>query len=110
MVCEMSMQEIKQICESSENGAKHWFKPDTMRFFSARVGETAYKVGDVAFFVSSEQFKSYYPTYRVEPRKYTVRKCNLKTGTIDDVGGFQAYDTRAQALAALKRAFKGEVQ
>jgi hypothetical protein len=76
-----------------------WFGKDNMRAFGCRVLETVY---GGHYFVSSEQHKSYYPSYFCEPRKYTVRSCF--NGKIDTVGEFQAYSSARQAQAAAREA------
>lgn len=87
---------INQIKYLNKQKGHFFFSADTMRFFHSRVGQTAYAVNGVAFFVTSEQRE--YDT----PRKYTVRKANLESGNVCTVGEFQAYDTNAQAMSALK--------
>ncbi len=88
-----------------------FFEPGTMRFFASRVSQEAYLTEDkaLAYFVSSEQFKSSanwdYDTRK--KRLYTVRVCNLSTGDVDTVGEFQAYSTSASAHRAAKKLASG---
>jgi len=60
----------------------HWFDKDNKRFFKSRWSDTAYLIEELntAFFISSEQHESYFPSYHKEPRKYTIRAVNIKTG------------------------------
>jgi hypothetical protein len=78
---------------------QYFFSADTMRFFHSRVGQTAYAINGIAYFISSEQRE------HDIPRKYTIRKANLETGDIGTVGEFQAYDSNAQAMSALKKLY-----
>ena len=90
---------INQIKYLNKKKGQYFFSPDTMRFFHSRVGQTAYAINGVAFFVTSEQRE--YDT----PRKYTVRKADLESGDICTVGEFHFYDTNAQAMSALKELY-----
>ena len=81
----------------SETGS-HWFDRDTMRFFRSRVGLYAYQdaqYADVVYFVSSERSP-------FGGRRYSVRRANIETGTVETVGDFQAYTSRATADAAAR--------
>ena len=89
----ISINQIK--CLNKAKGL-FFFSPDTIRFFHSRVGQTAYVIGGVAYFITSEQREC------DTPRKYTIRKANLETGNTGTVGEFQAYGTNAQAMSALK--------
>ena len=89
---------IEQIQRINAAKGFHWFEPDTLRFFRSRVAERGYTIDDVfVYFVSSEQFVTYHPRYRVDRRRYSVRVANMLTGDIDTVGEFQAYASRSGA-------------
>ena len=75
---------------------RHWFDPDTLRFFRTRIGETAYSVGSVALFVTSEQP----PGGR---RAYTVHRYDFDTRTISTADTFMGYASRNGAHAAAQR-------
>lgn len=88
-----SIEDLKQL--NRKNGGC-WFEPSTMRFFGTRI------CGGIQFgrfFISSEQ-----PPHG--QRKYSVRSFD-EAGDIDTVGEFCAYDTQAQAQAALREAVTG---
>lgn len=87
----ISIQAVKNHAEG------HFFDAGATHFFSSRYPQDAYKVGNKAYFVTSEQFD-----YK-SPRLYTVRVCDFTTGEVDTVGKFQEYATRKQALAAIKK-------
>lgn len=82
---------IQQIKDANKAIGNHWFDADTMRFFKCRVS------GPVIanMFISSERFSD------DTERRYTIRRCT--NGEISDVGEFQQYRTKAQALAALRK-------
>jgi hypothetical protein len=67
----------------------HWFDANTMRFFSSRVYEDAYRTEDgrYSFFVTSEQNK-----WVDGPRLYSVRIYDWNQDNIGTVGEFQGYD------------------
>jgi len=86
------VKQCAQICKS------HFFEPETMRFFSSRVGETAYHDGrGGAYFTTSEKGPNGRRGYSV--RHYDPERCGVET-----VGKFQGYATAAQAQGAAKRA------
>lgn len=86
----ISMSEVIR----AHNG--YFFSKDTMRFFNSRLPQSAYEKDGLAYFVTSEKFN------HETARKYTIRKCDLKTGGINTVGDFQAYNSRAKAMAGIK--------
>jgi hypothetical protein len=77
----------------------HFFSTGSMRFFNSRRPQQGYKVGNKAYFITSEQFD-----YK-SPRLYTLRVINWDTGVIDTVGEFNQM-TKSQAQTALKNAVK----
>ena len=95
---------INQVKRANEELAKgYWFSKATKCFFRSRYAQTATLIGLNAYFVSSEQF--HYAGHS-EPRKYSVRVCDLATGRIDTVGVFQNYDTSREARAAIREIIK----
>jgi len=60
------------------------------------------EVYGAGYFVTSERFVTYYPEYRAEPRRFTVRRIETD-GSIETVSDFQAYGSRSGAHAAAKR-------
>ena len=72
----------------------HWFDHDTMRFFRTRLPQVAYRHADGrALFVSSEKGLN-------GVRAYSVRQ-QTADGSVNTVGEFMAYGTKAQAMRAL---------
>jgi hypothetical protein len=80
----------------------HFFSCDTLRFFRSRVDRLAYMVDNNTFyFLTSE--KKCFSDYR---RTWSVRKIarNDQGGIlIETIGGFGAYETKAQAFRALRQ-------
>lgn len=70
----------------------HWFSPDTLRFFSSRIGKTVY---GGRFFITSEQYNDN------APRLYSIREAK-PNGAIETVGEFQGYATREAAIMAVQ--------
>ena len=98
----------------------HWFDRGSMRFFNSRLSSRVHPTGSpyIYLFVSSERCDwndrtelqlhtrtDEYGTVRVydryvkigDPRLYSVRSYDLRSGSVDTVGEFQAY---ASARAA----------
>ncbi len=94
-----------EIKERAKKGSPHWFDEDSMRFFSSRVTNLMWKKGDDIYFVSSEQNKSH-GDFGGTPRAYTVRIVGTD-GDINDIGGFQAYETVNQARHAIQDIIEG---
>lgn len=95
------------ICKIKEANARagfHFFKPDAMRFFRSRVLDTVY---GGRYLITSERYVS--GRMPNEPRLFTVRQCDDK-GNVTTVGVFQEHATKAQAVAAIKRLLKSEVE
>lgn len=91
---------MRHVREANRDHGHYWFEPATLRFFRSRPGRRLY---GGRYFISSEQFVGS-NGYRA-PRRYTVREVSAD-GSIDTVGAFQAYETRAQAVAAIRRLLK----
>ena len=86
---------------------QYWFSPDTLRFFRSRVSETVYQGKGGIFFVTSEKHVSY--LIDDQPRLYTVRQFDPKTGSVNTVGEFQEYKYRTTAhREAARLAKEGE--
>jgi len=94
---------IDQIKRANSNNGHHWFDPNNMRFFHSRVGETVYHVGERSLFVSSECREP-----GETPRRYTIHEAN-DDGSIDTIGEFQQYASRARAIAAIRLLQRGTV-
>ena len=94
----ISLSEVRQL---NEQKGFHFFSPDTTRFFRSRYPETAIKKGDTAYFITSEQFVS--SEGESSPRKFTIRKANLKTGDVNTAGEFQGYSSRSKAKTELMK-------
>lgn len=89
--------DMNEVRRANKDRGHHWFEPSTLRFFRSRVGDTLY---GGRYFVSSEQFDDGYP------RLYTVREA-MSDGSIETVGEFQEYETRDQAIRAIKALLDG---
>lgn len=97
---------ISEIIRKNKEVNHHFFDKDTQRFFQSRWEKSALRKGDYAYFITSEKFVS--PSGYSEPRKYTIRKANLKTGVVDTPSGydFQQFNTKSQAKAVLNKIVK----
>ena len=49
------------------------------------------------------------PPKHQHARRYTLRKANFKTGDIETIGEFQAYNTSESVKRAFKRALRGKL-
>ena len=96
---EISIDLVKQ---TNRRAGRYFFSPGATRFFRSRYPNYAYRVGNRAYFVTSEQFDDH------SPRLFTVRVCDMTTGEVDTVGEFQEYRTRYLAGKAVKELAKTE--
>jgi hypothetical protein len=103
--------DMDQLIDMVKRTGSHFFDADAMRFFRSKVDAYCVAGVDGWYFVTSEQHVMTYPTYRKDPRRYTVRRLSVKTATDNDKGddlrlyelqGFQAYRTLEQARKAAK--------
>ena len=91
---------INQIIYEAVSAGSHFFDDSTLGFFSSRILPTIY---GGCYFITSER-----DTYRdINPRFYTIRKYEggLK---VETVGEFCQYETRSQAVSAVKKLIKAE--
>lgn len=84
---------INQVREANREISSYWFSLDTMRFFDSRV-ETDPIRGRC--FISSEQFHG--SRGNDGPRLYTVRIVDDDGKVSTAVPGFQAFESRAEAI------------
>jgi hypothetical protein len=84
---------------NAENG-QHWFEAGTMRFFSSRVPRDSTLLISGRYFVSSERDESPYQ-HAGSVRAYTIREA-FSDGSVDTVGEFQGYATKAAAEKAAR--------
>lgn len=93
------MKNYVDIYDIKRNHRGHFFDPGSMRFFDSRTSQGGWRVGDKAYFLTSERFHgSSYSGARL----YTVRVLDYKTGDVDTVGDFNKL-TRSQANTALMK-------
>ena len=86
----------------------HFFDANAKRFFRSRMPQTGYRVGNKAWFITSEQFADFHGY--VAARKYTVRVIDWDTGRLlDNVGEFNTM-TKSEAQTAMKHAIAEAVK
>lgn len=85
---------IGEIKAANTRAGYHFFKADTLRFFSSRISSTVYGHGVI---VTSER-----DTYGDQPRRYTVRLA-LPTGEVESLGEFEQFATSGQAHAFARK-------
>lgn len=93
---------IQGIISRHEEANGHFFKPETKRFFGARILEDTFSTPrGTTLFVTSEKFG------RLAPRRYTIREFDPDNPRyLYTVGTFQDYATARQAKAQAKRLAK----
>ena len=99
---------IDEVKRRSEKNAKYFFTPDTMRFFSSRVLELAWKKDDEIYFITSEADSSIYK-HQGSNRAFTVRK-STSDGSIETIGKFQEHATKRYAQKAIYEIVKGDLK
>lgn len=93
----MDYESMDAIREHYGSGpGRHWFDAGTLRFFRCRLPQSAFRAGDVAYFVTSECP----PDGR---RAYTVRRYDYASRNVRTVGEFCGYASRSGATSAAKR-------
>jgi catabolite regulation protein CreA len=96
----LNIDDVKRIAESK---GSHFFKPDTMRFFKSRVSDEVYQAANstLLYFVTSERGPDM-------PRRFSVRRFDIETGSINTVGEHNSY-TRYKAHSLAKALSTGKV-
>ena len=89
-----SLADLRQHYENKTKG--HWFSPGAMGFFRSRLSQTLHYGARSIYFVSSEQGPS-------GVRRFSVRRYDVESGSIDTVGDFQAYKSLSGAQARAER-------
>ena len=90
--------EVREYYERTQpNG--HWFDRSALLFFNSRLPKVAYETNAGLLFITSETNPS-------NETRYSVRRQDV-TGTINTVGEFHSYRTRADALAVVRNLDKG---
>ncbi len=103
----MSTVSLSTIRAANKSAGLHFFDASSMRFFRSKVESRAAHLaadGVTAYFVTSEQFTP--STGTPDPRKFTVRKADLKSGSVDTHGSFQGHPSKSEAAIAAKLAAK----
>ncbi len=85
---------ISDVKAANREVGEHWFERSTMRFFNTRIVS---KLISGRYFVTAERMDD---TRRF---KYTVRSAE-PDGSIDTVGEFQQYDSKEDAMIAVRSA------
>lgn len=91
---------ISEVIRADEANHGHWFETGAKRFFKSRWDSYAYKAKGFYFWVSSEKCGD------SDPRKYTIRFACCECMSIHDISGFQAFNTKREAIARLKYVLK----
>ncbi len=96
-----------EVRRRSDAKGGHFFDKDSMRFFSSRISELMWQVGNVSdyktndiYFITSEQDRGGYE-HSGSVRAYTIRKADAD-GDIDTVSEFQEFATLGEARKELR--------
>lgn len=95
---------IEEVKTRAEKGSPHFFDQDTMRFFSSRISEYCWRIGEKIYFITSEADR-YYIKHSGSVRAWTVRIIDLD-GDINTLGKFQEHSSLSQARKAVKEVFQ----
>ena len=94
---------IENIQYLNEKAGYHFFDKSALRFFNSKVLDAIYSTWKeectTFLFITSEKGPDHI-------RKYSVRSFDSKTGKVDTVNDFQAYETARQAHNACKALVK----
>lgn len=92
---------IEDIQAAHEKAGGHFFDADSKRFFNSRIGDTTWTDDKMWYFITSEKFD------HKSPRLYSIRGWTPENPrNIERVSEFQAFKTRAQAVAFINRLLK----
>lgn len=91
---------IQEVRDRADKGSPHFFDQDTMRFFSSRISEYCWRIGENIYFITSEADRGYYE-HKGSTRGWTVRFID-KDGDINSLGAFQEHGSLSQARRAIK--------
>ena len=91
---------IDEVKTRAEKGSPHFFDQDTIRFFSSRISEYCWRIGEKIYFITSEADR-YYIKHSGSVRGWTVRFID-KDGDINTLGKFQEHSNLNQARKAIK--------
>lgn len=87
----MVKKRMSDVIALNRKRGQHWFEPATLEFFKSHYSP----LYSDRYFISSE--KAPY-----NPRRWSVRKVNWKTGIIGTVGHFQQFASEASAKKFLR--------
>jgi len=91
---------IEEVKTRADKGSPHFFDSDTIKFFSSRISEYCWRIGENIYFITSEADR-YYIKHSGSVRAWTVRFIDIK-GDINTLGKFQEHGSLNQARAAIK--------
>lgn len=84
------MVTMDEVVKRDKELGRYWFSEATMHFFNSIIETKGELIGD-RYFVTSEQREE------TEPRLYSVREYDEKTGHIHTVGEFQEFRNKIEA-------------
>ena len=95
---------IEEIKRRAEKGSPFFFNSETMRFFSSKISELSWKIGDKIYFITSEADNNPYK-HSGSNRGWTVRICD-KGGDINKDGDFQGHSNLNEARKSIKESLE----
>jgi len=95
---------INEIITINRNSGRHFFEQSTMRFFKSRTQEYGIELDNYIYFITSEQFDYDHK------HLYTIRVMCKYCGAVEEIGGFQNYETMQKAKTGLNQALAQAVK
>lgn len=97
----MKTIDIDQIKVLNQGHGLHFFSKSTMNLFNSKThGDAQQNEGsEYSYFITSEQYED--SRGNQEPRRYTIRRCNLITGICITESAFQEFDDLNEAQEEL---------
>ncbi len=92
---------ISEVKTRAEKGSPHFFDADSMRFFSSRVSDLCWRLGEKIYFVTSEADRGSHYEHSGTDRGWTVRAID-KNGDIQKWGEFQKHGSLREARNEIK--------
>jgi len=95
-----NIKTVADVISLNKERGQFFFSPDTIKFFNSKILGGSLKGKNKNLFITSEKR----PSFKGETtfRKFSIRKVNKTTGSIETVGEFQQFGTQNQANNFIK--------
>ena len=99
---------LDEVKTRASKGSPHFFDADSMRFFSSRISDLCWRVGEKIYFITSEADRGW-TIHKGSVRGWTVRAIDKK-GDIQKLGEFQEHENLNEARKAIKETIEKTIE